>query len=101
MGGEWASGAALVSETWKARDRGKALGLMQSSWAIGYGLAALVNYLVQDVLGYGWRTVFFVGVVPALFAFWVRTRRRRAGDVASRARESLDDVALESTRGAR
>ena len=49
MGGEWASGAALVSETWKARDRGKALGLMQSSWALGYGLAAIVNYLVQDV----------------------------------------------------
>lgn len=72
MGGEWASGAALVAETWKARDRGKALGLMQSSWAIGYGLAALVNYLVQDVAGYGWRTVFFVGVAPALFAFWVR-----------------------------
>lgn len=72
MGGEWASGAALVSETWKARDRGKALGVMQSSWAIGYGLAAAVNYLVQDVAGYGWRAVFFVGVAPALFAFWVR-----------------------------
>jgi MFS family permease len=72
MGGEWASGAALVSETWKARDRGKALGLMQSSWAIGYGLAAFANYLVQDVGGYGWRAVFFVGVVPALFVFWVR-----------------------------
>ena len=53
MGGEWASGAALVSETWKPRDRGKALGLMQSSWAIGYGLAAAVNYLVQDVGGFG------------------------------------------------
>lgn len=72
MGGEWASGAALVSETWKARDRGKALGLMQSSWAIGYGLAALVNYLVQDVAGFGWRAVFFAGVAPAIFAFWVR-----------------------------
>jgi MFS family permease len=72
MGGEWASGAALVSETWKARDRGKALGLMQSSWAIGYGLAALVNYLVQDVAGYGWRVVFFAGIAPALFALWVR-----------------------------
>ena len=72
MGGEWASGAALVSETWKARDRGKALGLMQSAWAIGYGLAAFVNYLVQDIAGLGWRTVFFVGIAPALFAFWVR-----------------------------
>ena len=74
MGGEWASGAALVSETWKTRDRGKALGLMQSSWAIGYGLAAAVNYLVQDVAGLGWREVFFAGVAPALFAFWVRTQ---------------------------
>lgn len=72
MGGEWASGAALVSETWKARDRGKALGLMQSSWAVGYGLAAAVNFLVQDVAGLGWRAVFFVGILPALFAFWVR-----------------------------
>jgi MFS family permease len=73
MGGEWASGAALVSETWKAKDRGKALGLMQSSWAIGYGLAAVVNYLVQDVFGLGWRSVFFAGILPALFALWVRS----------------------------
>lgn len=74
MGGEWASGAALVSETWSARDRGKALGLMQSSWAIGYGLAAVVTYLVQDVAGFGWRAVFFAGVAPAVFAIWVRSR---------------------------
>lgn len=72
MGGEWASGAALVSETWKERDRGKALGFMQSSWAIGYALAAIVNWLVQDVAGLGWRAVFFAGVLPALYAFWVR-----------------------------
>jgi MFS family permease len=72
FGGEWASGAALVSETWSARDRGKALGVMQSSWAIGYGLAALVAWFVQDVAGYGWRAVFFVGVLPALYALWVR-----------------------------
>jgi MFS family permease len=72
MGGEWASGAALVSETWPDRDRGKALGLMQSSWAIGYALAAFVSWIVQDVLGYGWRAVFFVGVLPALYAWWVR-----------------------------
>src|SRR4249920_3538661 len=62
MGGEWASGAALVSETWKARDRGKALGLMQSAWAIGYGLAALVTMIVLP--RWGWRMVFFIGVLP-------------------------------------
>lgn len=72
MGGEWASGAALVSETWKPEHRGKALGFMQSSWAVGYALAAIVNWVVQDIAGLDWRAVFFVGVLPALYAFWVR-----------------------------
>jgi MFS family permease len=70
MGGEWASGAALVAETWSARDRGKALGLMQSAWAIGYAGAAAVTGLVLPV--YGWRAVFFVGVLPALLTLWIR-----------------------------
>ena len=70
MGGEWASGAALVSETWPAAHRGKALGFMQSSWAIGYGLAAAVTAIVLPL--WGWRAVFFVGVLPAFFTLWVR-----------------------------
>jgi MFS family permease len=74
MGGEWASGAALVSETWPDRHRGKALGFMQSSWAIGYMGAAIVNWVVQDVAGLDWRAVFFVGVLPALFTLWIRRR---------------------------
>jgi MFS family permease len=72
MGGEWASGAALVSETWPAEHRGKALGFMQSSWAIGYGAAAIVNWIVMPL--WGWRGVFFTGVLPALFTIWVRRR---------------------------
>jgi MFS family permease len=72
MGGEWASGAALVSETWPDRHRGKALGLMQSSWAIGFLVAAVVNWLVQDVFGLDWRAVFFVGILPALLTLWIR-----------------------------
>ena len=74
MGGEWASGAALVSETWPAEHRGKALGFMQSSWAVGYGAAALVTALVLP--RWGWRAVFFVGVLPALLTVWVRRRVR-------------------------
>lgn len=70
MGGEWASGAALVSETWPAEHRGKALGFMQSAWAVGYGLAALVTGLVLPT--FGWRAVFLVGVLPALFTLWIR-----------------------------
>ena len=74
MGGEWASGAALVSETWSAAHRGKALALMQSGWAIGYALAAAVNYLVQPA--FGWRAVFFVGILPAFLTIWVRRHVR-------------------------
>ncbi|HIC57368.1 MAG TPA: MFS transporter, partial [Acidobacteria bacterium] len=72
MGGEWASGAALISETWPAEHRGKALGLMQSSWALGYAAAAVVTALVLPTLG--WRAVFFVGILPALFTVWIRRR---------------------------
>jgi MFS family permease len=70
MGGEWATGAALVSESFPAKHRGKALAFVQSSWAIGYGLAALVNLVVMPI--WGWRGVFFVGVLPALFTIWIR-----------------------------
>jgi len=72
MGGEWACGAALVAETWPAQHRGKALGVVQSSWAIGYALAAAVTALVLP--RFGWRAVFFVGALPALLVFWIRRR---------------------------
>jgi MFS family permease len=72
MGGVWASGAALVSETWPDAHRGKALGLMQSGWAIGYALAGIVNGVVQPA--FGWRAVFFVGILPALFTLWIQRR---------------------------
>ena len=70
MGGEWASGATLVSETWPAEHRGKALGFMQSAWAIGYGAAAVVTGLVLP--RWGWRAVFFVGILPAVLTLWIR-----------------------------
>jgi MFS family permease len=70
MGGEWASGAALVSESWPASTRGRAFAFMQSSWAIGFGLAAIVSGLLLPV--WGWRGVFFIGVLPAFFTLWVR-----------------------------
>ena len=70
MGGEWTTGAALVSETWPDAHRGKAMGLMQCGWSIGYAAAALVTALVLP--RFGWRAVFFVGIVPAFVALWIR-----------------------------
>jgi MFS family permease len=70
MGGEWTTGAALIAETWRAEHRGKALGLMQSAYAIGEAIAAVIVLIVFP--HFGWRAVFFVGVLPALLVLWIR-----------------------------
>jgi len=70
IGGEWAAGGALVAETWPDADRGKAIGIAQSSWAVGYALGAGMTVLVLP--RFGWRAVFFVGVLPALVTLWIR-----------------------------
>lgn len=70
VGGEWSAGAVLVSETWPAAHRDKAIGIMQSGWALGYLLAAVVAALVLPTLG--WRWLFVVGTLPALLVFWIR-----------------------------
>ena len=72
MGGVWAAGASLVSETWPSHIRGRVLGFMQSAWAIGFAAAAIVNSVVGP--RFGWRAVFFIGVLPALFTIWVQRR---------------------------
>jgi len=70
MGGEWAAGASLVAETWPTQHRGKALAAVQSAWAVGYALGAAVVALVMP--HFGWRAVFFVGIVPAFVTLWLR-----------------------------
>ena len=72
MGGEWTTAAALIAETWRAEHRGKALGLMQSAYAIGEAVAALVVVVVLP--HFGWRAVFLVGFLPALMVLWIRSR---------------------------
>ncbi|HEV8436230.1 MAG TPA: MFS transporter [Thermoanaerobaculia bacterium] len=70
MGGEWSCGSVLVAETWPAEHRGKAMGLMQSGWAIGALFAAAISALVLD--RFGWRVLFLVGALPAIAAFFIR-----------------------------
>ena len=92
MGGEWVAGAALITETWDAKHRGKAMGLVQSAWAIGYALAAIVAGVITPL--WGWRGVFFFGILPALVAFWIRKGTKepeiwakRQSDAGSKARD--------------
>jgi MFS family permease len=70
MGGEWNTGATLVAETWPTEFRAKAISLVQSSWALGFAAAALVAGTVSRY--FGWRAVFFVGILPALLTLWIR-----------------------------
>jgi MFS family permease len=70
MGGEWSAGSVLVSESWPPEHRGKAIGLMQAGWAIGYILAAVLAAVVLPV--YGWRVLFVFGLLPALLTAWIR-----------------------------
>jgi MFS family permease len=69
IGGEWAAGAALVAEVWPESKRAKAAGILQSAWAAGFLIAAVVNLLMR---GYGWRPIFVVGIAPAIIALLVR-----------------------------
>ncbi len=72
MGGEWNTGATLVAETWPDELRAKAISIVQSSWALGFAAAALVAGPVSRF--YGWRAVFFVGILPALITLWIQRR---------------------------
>lgn len=77
MGGEWATGAVLVSETFPAAHRNKAISIMQSGWAIGYIIAAVLAALVLGSPALGadaWRWLFVLGVLPALVTLWIRRR---------------------------
>ncbi|AFK72717.1 4-methylmuconolactone transporter [Pseudomonas putida SJTE-1] len=74
FGGEWAVGAALMAEVIRPEHRGKALGFVQSGFAIGWALAAVVMtallaYLPAET---AWRVAFWVGVIPAMFVLFVR-----------------------------
>ncbi|HEX6178656.1 MAG TPA: MFS transporter, partial [Thermoanaerobaculia bacterium] len=70
MGGEWSCGSVLVAETWPPQHRAKAMGIMQSGWAIGALIAAGLSALVLE--RFGWRVLFLIGAAPAVVAFFIR-----------------------------
>ncbi|MET9505318.1 MFS transporter [Streptomyces sp. NPDC006622] len=88
FGGEWAVGAILVAEYASAEHRGRTLGAIQSSWAVGWGLAAVVYTMVFSFLGddVAWRVMFWTGALPALLVVWMR-RRVQDAPTAVAARE--------------
>ncbi len=69
-GGEWSAGAALLMESLPARARSVASGIMMSGYEVGLLLAAACYALIYPI--WGWRVMFFLGVLPALLALFVR-----------------------------
>src|SRR3954449_9935420 len=74
FGGEWAVGAILVAELIKPEARGKALGIIQSSWAVGWALAVVAYTIVFSMVTdeQGWRILMMLGILPALLILYVR-----------------------------
>jgi MFS family permease len=74
FGGEWSVGSVLVAEMIQARHRGKAVGLVQSSWAVGWGGAAIAFWAVYTLVtpDLAWRILFWIGVLPALLILYLR-----------------------------
>ena len=74
FGGEWAVGSVMIGEMIRARHRGKAVGTVQSGWAVGWGAAALMFAIFFSLLpeAVAWRALFWVGLAPALLIFYIR-----------------------------
>lgn len=70
LGGEFGIGMTLVTETWPKEKRARVTGGVAIGWQLGVVLAAAVSAWVLPT--YGWRAVFLVGSLPALFAAWSR-----------------------------
>jgi MFS family permease len=90
FGGEWAAGAVLMGEVIRDQYRGRAVGLVQTGWSVGWGTAALLYtalfaFLPEEI---AWRTMFWIGIAPALLVFWIR-RFVKEPELSSRRRESV------------
>ncbi|WP_434112483.1 MFS transporter [Paraburkholderia caffeinilytica] len=100
FGGEWAAGAVLMAETIRTEHRGKAMGAVQSAWAVGWGAAVLVyaavfSWLPSDT---AWRVMFAVGLVPAGLVLFVRRNLKEPARVAPASSAPRTSVLMQITQ---
>ena len=75
MGGVWAAGMPLTLEHWPARLRGIASGMLQAGYSTGFILSSLVYQYVYPLVNqrsdFGWRVMFWLGILPALLVLFI------------------------------
>ena len=76
FGAEWGVGAVLVAEIVRGESRGRALGIIQSAWAVGWALAVVAYLITFEVFAEttAWRVLMCVGILPALLILYIRRR---------------------------
>ena len=79
IGSEWSTGASMTAEVWPDHARGRGAGLMQCGLGIGFFLASFVWLFVSGHGPGAWRIMFLIGIIPALFALWLRTGVSESG----------------------
>ncbi len=91
FGGEWAAGAVLMAEVIRPENRGKALGAVQSAWAVGWGSAVVLGTIVFATLpnDIGWRVMFAAGLLPALLVLYIRRNLEEPARIGAKQAGSL------------
>lgn len=72
LGAELPVAATLVSEFAPARIRGRVVVWLESFWAVGWLLAAVIGTYIVAPNADGWRWAFLLGAIPAIYAIIVR-----------------------------
>jgi MFS family permease len=72
IGSEWVTGTSMTAEFWPDNARGKGSGLFQCGFGIGFFLASLLWLFIGATGPGAWRTMYLIGVLPALLTLWIR-----------------------------
>lgn len=70
LGGELPVASTLVSESVPVEKRGRTVVLLESFWAVGWLIAALISYFI--IPAYGWQTAMIISAIPALYTLYLR-----------------------------
>lgn len=96
FGGEWAAGSVLMGEIIRAEFRGRALGSVQSAWAIGWVGAVVLQVAMFSIFDpqIAWRAMFFVGFIPGAILIYYIRRKVTEPDIAMSTRSARSDMAM-------